>query len=160
MADTPVKKGTRKRLSMEIDHRQHLSVDIIDIGSKFVEPDVVAMHTKTAKDDCLYDVKIHNKAELKLVLALGVGSSLNRATESHSRGEPNNNWNLASQTVQTWTAKSQYQKRWPHIHDGRRSVDIVGDTPERVHCAEAVKADLRKQEVMFPLLRSRLHIIT
>ena len=92
-----MKKGTRKRLSMKIDHRQHLSVDIIDIGSKFVEPDVVAMHTKTAKDDCLYDVKIHNKAELKLVLALGVGSSLNRSTESLQE---------ASQTmIGIWQAK-------------------------------------------------------
>ena len=32
MADTPVKQVTRKPLSMEINYRQELSLDIVDIG--------------------------------------------------------------------------------------------------------------------------------
>ena len=62
MADSPVKQVTRKPLSKEIDHRQDLSLDIVDIGWKFVEPDVVAMQPKTAKDDCPNDVETHQKA--------------------------------------------------------------------------------------------------
>ena len=108
MADTPVKQVTRNPLSMKIDHLQDLSLGIVDTGWKLVEPDVVAMNPMTAKDDYPNDVENRKKAEPKVVLALGVGSSLNRSTESHSRGEPNNDWNLASQTDQTWTAKSQY----------------------------------------------------
>ena len=90
MADTPVKQVTRNPLSMKIDHLQDLSSGIVDIGWKLVEPDVVAMHPMTAKDDYPNDVENHKKAEPKVVFALGVGSSLNRSTESHSRGEPNN----------------------------------------------------------------------
>ena len=62
MADTPVEQVTRKPLSMEIDHCQDLSLDIVDIGWKFVEPDVVAIHPKTANDDCPNDVENHKKA--------------------------------------------------------------------------------------------------
>ena len=112
MADIPVKQVTRNPLSIKIDHLQDLSLGIVDTGWKLVEPDVVAMNPMTAKDDCPNDVKNRKKAEPKVVFALGVGSSLNRSTESYSRDEPNNDWNLASQTDQTWTAKSQYQKRW------------------------------------------------
>ena len=111
MADTPVKQVTRNTLSMKIDHLQDLRLGIVDTGWKLVEPDVVAMNPMTAKDDYPNDVENRKKAEPKVVLALGVGSSLNRSTESYSRDEPNNDWNLASQTDQTWTAKSQYQKR-------------------------------------------------
>ena len=61
MADTPVKQATRKPLSMEIGHRQDLSLDIVDIGGKLVEPDVFAMHPKTAKIDCPNDVENHKR---------------------------------------------------------------------------------------------------
>ena len=65
MADTPVKQVARKLLSMEIDHRQDLSLDVVDIGWKLVEPDVVAMHPMTAKDDYPKDVEHHEKAVTK-----------------------------------------------------------------------------------------------
>ena len=57
MDDDPVYQATRKQLSMEIGHRQDLSLDIVDIGGKLVEPDVVAMHPKTAKIVCPKDVE-------------------------------------------------------------------------------------------------------
>ena len=46
---------------MEIGHLQDLSLDIVDIGWKFVELDAVAMHPKTANDDCQNDVENQNK---------------------------------------------------------------------------------------------------
>ena len=59
MGDNPVKKVTRNPLSMEIDHLQDLSLDIVDTGWKLVEPDVVAMNLMTAKDDYPNDVEHH-----------------------------------------------------------------------------------------------------
>ena len=110
---------------MKIDHLQDLSLGIVDTGWKLVEPDVVAMNLMTAKDDYPNDVENHKKAEPKVVLALGVGSSLNRSTESLQE---------ASQTmIGIWQAKrskrglqnhntktDEVRFPIPHIHDGRR----------------------------------------
>ena len=70
MGDTSVNQVTRKALSMKIDHRQDLSLDIVDIGWKFVEPDVVSMHPKTSKNECTNDLEIYKK-----VLAISVAQA-------------------------------------------------------------------------------------
>ena len=104
-----------------------------------------------------------------MVFALGVGSSLNRSTESYSRDEPNNDWNLASQTDQTWTAKSQYQKRWGAAsntpHPWWQTVVALGRCCRRYPRKSALWWSRKSRSAStgikcFPFLRSRLYITT